>query len=157
MVNREIPHRSGPDAEGHEHARHACGSCLRIVEQACLVGEAKQLGKMQHRAGALLASQHGEMILMAVEIRHEHDAGLVEAGRRLEDVARQRHCRCQDLVEAGDVAGGQFGQRRTCGRRNGVEDAQQRMAVAVRLRFADAVAGNQLRICLLYTSDAADE
>jgi hypothetical protein len=38
---------------------------------------------MQGRAGALLAADHGEMVLVPIEISHEHDARLVEAGRRL--------------------------------------------------------------------------
>jgi ABC-type thiamine transport system ATPase subunit len=52
------------------------------------------------RARALLAADHREMVLVAVEPGHEHDAGLVEARRRLEDVARQRHRRREDVVEA---------------------------------------------------------
>ena len=51
-------------------------------------------------ARALLPADHREVRLVAVEPRHEHDAGLVEARRRLEDVARQRHGRREDRVEA---------------------------------------------------------
>ncbi len=76
-------------------------------EQARRVGKAEDLGKMHGGAGALLPADHGEVVLMAVEIGHEHHAGLVEPGRRLEDVARQRHGRPQHVVEFLDVAGRQ--------------------------------------------------
>ena len=63
---------------------------LRLGEQARGIGEAEQLGQMQQRARALLAADHDEMVLMAVEVRHEDDARLVEAGRRRENVPRER-------------------------------------------------------------------
>ena len=93
------------------------------------------------RARALLAADHDEVVLVAVEPGQEDDAGLVEARRRLEDVARQRHRRRQDRVEA------RRGRRRRArasaargGRRDRVEDAEQRVAVALR------VAGDQLGV-----------
>ena len=89
--------------------------------------------EMQGRARALLAGDHGEMILQAVEIGHEHHAGLVEAGRRLEDVARQRHRRRQDFVERRDIAAGERAERGGRGRRDGVEDAEQRVGIALRV------------------------
>ena len=55
---------------------------LGIAQHPRLVGEAEELGEMEERAGALLAADHDEMILQAVEIGEEHDAGLVEARRR---------------------------------------------------------------------------
>ncbi len=73
---------------------------IGIAQHPRLVGEAEELGQMDERAGALLAADHHEVILQAVEIGEEDDAGLVEAGRRLEDVARERHGRRQDVVEA---------------------------------------------------------
>ena len=55
---------------------------LGIAQHPRLVGKAEQLGEMHDRARALLAADHREMILQPVEIGEEHDAGLVEAGRR---------------------------------------------------------------------------
>ena len=75
------------------------------MQHARLVGEAEQLGEVDQRARALLPAHHDEMVLQAVEPGEEHDAGLVEAGRRLEDVARQRHGGLEDAVEALQVAG----------------------------------------------------
>src|SRR5215470_2094519 len=77
-------------AARRQHGAHAQRGAVGIGEKAGGVGEAEQLGEMQRRACALLAADQGEMILQAVEIRHEHHAGLVEARRRLEDVARER-------------------------------------------------------------------
>ena len=115
-----------------------CGAQLRIAQQAGAVGEAEQLGEMRQRARALLAADHDEVVLQAVEVGHEHDAGLVEAGRRLEDVARQRHGRRQDVVEALAVAGRERGERGGGGRRDGVEDAEQGVAVALARRRRSA-------------------
>jgi hypothetical protein len=95
---------------------------------------------MQYRPRAFLPADHGEMILMAVEIGHEHDAGLVEPGRRLEDMARQRHRRSQHVVEAGLVARREPRQCVGCRRRDGIEDAEQRMGKAL------VVAGDQFGI-----------
>ena len=113
---------------------------IGIAQQAGAVGEAEQLRKMRERAGALLAADHDEVVLQAVEIGHEHDAGLVEAGGRLEDVTREGHGRRQDVVEAAPVAGCERRERGRGGRRDGVEDAEQRIAVAL------LVAGDQLRV-----------
>ena len=86
----------------HSRRRH-----VGIVQHARLVGEAKQLGEVQQRARALLAGDHQEMILQAVEPGEEHDAGLVETRRTLEDVARERNGRLQDTVKTLDVAVGE--------------------------------------------------
>ena len=102
---RQVAHHACDAVDAAMHAR-ACAPAaqLGIGEQPGGVGEAEQLGEMQGRARALLAADHGEVILQAVEIGHEHHAGLVEARRRLEDVARQRHGRRQDVVEGLRVA-----------------------------------------------------
>ena len=83
--------------------------------------------RCEQRARALLPADHDEMILQAVEPGEEDDAGLVEPGRRLEDVPRQRHRRLEDAVEALQVAGGEAREAGRCGRRDGVEDAEQRV------------------------------
>jgi hypothetical protein len=44
-------------------------------------------------------------------------------------MARQRHGGREDLVEAVEIAGGQFAERGGGGRRDGVEDAEQGVAV----------------------------
>ena len=111
-----------------------------LASNPALVRQPKQFGQMQRRARALLPADHGEMILMAVEIGHEHDAGLVEPRRRLEDMARQRHRRPQHVVEAGLVSGGEPRQRVGRRRRDGIEDAEQRMGETL------LVAGDQFGI-----------
>ena len=126
------------------HPRHRE---LGLLEQAGRVGEAEGLGEVQQRARALLAADHREVRLVAVQPGEEDDAGLVEARRRLEDVARQRHRRREDRVEARPgrraASAAERGARR---RRDRVEDAEQRVAVPVVLRAADAVAGDQLGV-----------
>ena len=57
------------------------------LAQSGLVGKAEELGQMLRRAGRFLTADHGEVALVTVEPGKEHDAGLVEAGRRLEDMA----------------------------------------------------------------------
>src|SRR5262245_1773779 len=59
------------DAAQGEHAPHAGHRALGFGQQAGLVREPEQLGQMQRGARALLAANHGEMVLMAVEIGHE--------------------------------------------------------------------------------------
>ena len=94
----------------------------------------KNLGEMQDGACALLPADHGEVILVSVQPGEEHDAGLVEARRRREDQPRQRHGRREDVVEAGLVARGEPRQRRRGGRRDRIEDAEQRVGMALRRR-----------------------
>ena len=71
-------------------------------------------GEVQHAARALLPADHREVRLMAVEPREEHDARLVEARRRGEDVTRQRHRGRENGVEPRAVAGRERGQRGRC-------------------------------------------
>src|SRR5438067_11613546 len=87
-----------------EEAAHARAGEVRIAQQCGGVGELEQLDEMRQAARALLASDHDEMILMAVEPGQEDDARLVEARRGAEDVPRQRHRRCEDRVEFSAVA-----------------------------------------------------
>ena len=51
------------------------------------VGQTEELSEMHQRSCRLLAADHMEVILQAVEIGQKHDAGLVETRRRLEHVA----------------------------------------------------------------------
>src|SRR5512141_258158 len=78
----------GFDAVQGEERAHACNGDVGIAQQARSIGELEQLDEMEQAACALLAADHGEMPLMAVEPRQEDDTGLVEARRRLEHVAR---------------------------------------------------------------------
>ena len=66
-----------------EQLAHARRGEVGIVQHARLVGEPEQFGEMQQRARAFLPADHDEMVLQAVEPGQEHDAGLVEARRRL--------------------------------------------------------------------------
>ena len=119
---------------------------LGLLEQAGAVGETEDAGEVRQRARALLAADHREVRLVAVQPGEQDDAGLVEARRRLEDVARQRHRRRQDRVEAVAVAGGECRERCARRRRDRVEDAEQGVALALVRRRADAVAGDQLGV-----------
>ena len=126
------------DAVHGEHRAMRAPREVGIAQQAGAVGEAEQLGEVDERARALLAADHDEVVLQAVEVGHEHDAGLVEAGGRLEDVARERDRRRQDVVEAAPVARGERAERGGGGRRDGIEDAEQRVAVALARRRRSA-------------------
>ncbi len=72
---------------------------------------------------------------MAVEPTHAHHAGLVVARRRAEDVARQRHSRREDFVEGPAIVFRQRHQRRRGGRRDGVENPQQRIRMTLGVAF----------------------
>ncbi len=100
------------------------------LQEARGVGHAEDLGEMQRRTGALQAAGHGEMILVAVEIGHEHHAGLVELGRRGEEVPRQRLGRLQDGAVAVEIIRRELSEGNGGGRRYGVESAQQSVRVA---------------------------
>src|SRR5207245_515744 len=66
--------------------------------------QAERVGEVDHRACALHPAHHLEVRLVAVEVRGEHDDGLVEARGRAENVARERKGRRQDRAVAGEVA-----------------------------------------------------
>src|SRR5579864_1643899 len=86
---------------------------------------------MHDGACTLLAADHFEVTLVAIDVRQEHDTRLVEARRRREDLARQRHGWLQDLqvtlpitsVKRREGRGGCWG--------NWIEDTQQRIARTV--------------------------
>src|SRR6476661_5167166 len=118
------------NAADGEHVAHAPGGNVGIAEDAGGVGEAEQFGEMDERAGALLAANHDEMVLQAVQIGEEDDPGLVEARRRLEDVAAEGHRRREDLMESGSVAGRELRKAGGGGRRDTVEDAEKRIGIA---------------------------
>jgi len=81
-----------------QQAVHAAHREIGLLDQAGRIGQSEQLGEVRQRACALLSTDHDEMVLMAVEPGHEDHAGLVEARRRLEDMARQRNCWCKNLL-----------------------------------------------------------
>src|SRR5262249_60865820 len=78
------------DAGDGEDAMHTFGGELGVAQDAGAVGEDEKLGQMHHRPRALETTDEAEVRLVAVEIRREDDAGLVEARGRLEDVAGER-------------------------------------------------------------------
>ena len=110
----------------------------RIGQHPRLVGEAEQFRKCCSERVALLAADHGEMVLQAVEIGEEHDAGFVEAGRRREDVAAERHGRFEQFEELVLAAAAERRERGRSGRRDGVEDAEQRVGIALARRRRSA-------------------
>src|SRR3954453_21804675 len=65
---------SAVDTARGEHQLHAPRRELGVGQQACLVGKPEQFGEMQRGARAFLAADHGEVVLMAVKIGHEHHA-----------------------------------------------------------------------------------
>src|SRR3990172_9267107 len=79
------------DAMDRHQLPHPAAGTLGILQQARGIREAEEFGEVQQVARALLAADHHEVLLVAVQPGHENDAGLVEARRRAEDVARQRH------------------------------------------------------------------
>ncbi len=101
---------------------------------------------MLQRACTLLAADHGEVALVAVEPGHGHHTGFVEARGCCKDVARQRHGRAEDGVEFFHVALREFAEGGTGSRCNRVEDAQQRIALAVEPFAAETVTGDQLGV-----------
>jgi hypothetical protein len=70
-----------------ENVGHPLPRELGIPQEVGAVGESEQLSEVQDRARALLPADHYEMVLQAVEVGHEDDAGLVKAGGRAKDVA----------------------------------------------------------------------
>src|SRR5262249_42651494 len=104
------------------------------------VGQAEQLSEMNERARRLLAADHMEVILQTVEVGEKDDAGLVEPGRRLEDVPRQRKRRRQGGMERIRITGRELPQSKGSSGCNGIEDAEQR------IRVASVVARDQLRV-----------
>ena len=123
------------DCENPLHARHGE---LRVTQEVRRVGKSKQLGQVQQRTRPLLAADDREVILQAVEIGCEHDASLVELRGRFEDMPRQRDRRRQDLLVGLEVVVGERRQSRACRGSNDIEDAGQRIGVAL------PVAGHEL-------------
>ena len=101
-----VPVKQGP---------HALDGQFRLFDQTGLVGKPEQLHQVRQGAGALLPADHDEVVLVAIDPGHEHHAGLVETGRRLEDVPRQRNRGGQDFVKPCGVARCERKQGRTRG------------------------------------------
>src|SRR3569833_3162477 len=118
---------SSRDAVSAHHVLQTRRGKIGIADQSCGVGELERLDEMQERPRALLAADHDEMLLMAVEVGEEDDAGLVELRRRFEDMPRQRHGRLEDLPVLIEIAARMGGQCRRRRRREDVEDAEQRV------------------------------
>jgi hypothetical protein len=87
---------------------HAVHRHLRVAQQARAIGQAEELGEVDNRPGALVTVDHPEVTLVAVEVGKENDTGLVEAGRRFEDMAGKRDCRRQDRIVTQPVTGVEF-------------------------------------------------
>src|SRR3546814_11678567 len=75
--------RSCGDPVHSHHRLHARHRPVRVAEQAGGIRQPEQLGQMQGRSRALLATDHQEMLLVGVEIGHENNTGLVETCWRL--------------------------------------------------------------------------
>ena len=78
---------------------HPCSGLFRVGQKPCFVGEFENLRQVSDGTGALLPADHDEMVLMAVQICHEHDAGFIKTSRRPEYMAGQRHRRFEDAVK----------------------------------------------------------
>src|SRR5690242_17267915 len=74
--------RSPLDSVHGQERSHPRYREVRIAQQPCLIGEPEHIAEMQHATRALLAADHREMRLMAIEPSHEHDTGFVKARRR---------------------------------------------------------------------------
>ncbi|MNT80588.1 hypothetical protein D3C72_2200730 [compost metagenome] len=114
-----------------QHRLHAARRQVRITKHPRLVGEAEKLSQMLQRAGRLLAADHGEMVLQPIEIGEKDDAGLVEPGRRREDMAAERYGGLKQVEELAGLALAQSGKARRGGGGDGIKDAQQSMRIAL--------------------------
>src|SRR5215468_6022153 len=130
-VIRDARPRSPFQAVHGEQVAHPPASELGIAQEPGAVGEAERLREVRDLAGALLPADHHEVVLVAVQPAEEDDTRLVEPRRSAEDVARQRHRWREDLAEAPAVTRRQSGQRGGRGRGDRVEDAEQRVGVAL--------------------------
>ena len=102
---------------------------LRVAQEAGLIGQAEHIREIGGRAHAVVTAKHEEVVLEAVQVSEEHDAGLVVLRRRAEDVARQRHRRRKQRVESFEVVGGERVKGLRCGRSDRIEDAEQRVRI----------------------------
>src|SRR5437667_12908153 len=78
------------DAGDGEHTAHPLGGEIGVAQEPRAIHQDELLGEVEDGARALESSDHSKVRLVAVEIRGEHDAGLVEAWRPAEGVARER-------------------------------------------------------------------
>src|SRR5207237_10028309 len=85
------------------------------------------------------------MGLMTIQIGQEHHPCLVVVCRCLEDMARQRHRRCQDRGVTGAISDVECVQCSSSSWGDGIEDAEQSMTIA------PLVATDQLRIIEVIT------
>src|SRR5437773_1421408 len=79
--------RSCVDSMQGKQRAHPRRSEFRITQQSRGAGQTKELGQMYDAARALLAADHREVRLMAVEPREENDTRLIKARRRCKNVA----------------------------------------------------------------------
>src|SRR5436309_2852683 len=86
------------DPRGCKNNPRARGRTIRILNQTRRIGKPNQLGEMHRGARTFGAAEHPEVRLMSIEIREEYDAGLVRMRRSLENVARQRNSRLEELA-----------------------------------------------------------
>src|SRR5215208_3487418 len=104
---------------------------------------------MHHRTGALEATYHPKVVLVAVEVRKEDHPRLVVLGGRLEHMTAQRDRRRQYLFVAVSVPGVEGRERGGgCGR-YGIEDAEEGVGEALvvspdKLGVVEVVAGVHL-------------
>ncbi len=104
LVQREPRAIHQPMPAVAKHPRGALGGALLIHDQPGRVGELERARQVDHRTRALGAAEHPEVVLKAVQVGEEHDAGLVGERRRREQMARERHRRREDRVVARAVA-----------------------------------------------------
>src|SRR5882672_4444713 len=111
-----------------------CGE-LGIAQQPGRIGKTESFREIYDRARRLLAADHDEMPLVAVQPREEREARLVEARRGLEDVSRKGHRGGEDFAKTGRVARCQASERGGSGRCDRVENAEQRIGMAFPVAF----------------------
>src|SRR6202165_3944686 len=83
---------------------HSLPRELGIGKQAGSIREPEQLDKMEKIARTLLAADHDEMVLPAIQPGEKDHAGFVKAGRRAEHVARQAHGGGADRIDRGAIS-----------------------------------------------------
>ncbi len=151
VVVREVAHRDAPDVSLRRRAARAAGACAWPRARAARAGPRRRRAGTPRRSGASERALCWPPTIVKwrwwpFSQARKTIAGLVEARRRLEDVARERHGRREDRVEARDVAFRERAERGARRRRDRVEDAEQRVAVLLVGRAAGAVAGDQLGV-----------
>src|SRR5438445_5821026 len=138
--------RTSVNASHRQDRTHTRLRLIRVAQQAGAIHQAEDPCQMNDGPRALLAADHRKVVLVPIEVGKKHDACLVKAGRRTEDVAREGDCRRQDGVVHCQVATIEGRQGGRGGRSDRIEYPEQRVRApafitADQRRIVEVVAG----------------